>query len=685
MADYLFEIYSEEIPARFQEDGANQLSQLFHEKLMAAHLTYQKIDTYVTPRRLVANIQGLIERQPDYSEERRGPRVGAPQGAIDGFARSVGQSIDGLERRASDKGEFYFATFSHVGQETRALLPDLVVEILENFSWPKSMRWGTSEKSWVRPIHRGVSIFNGEVLPITWDIGGGMHIQFGGDTRGHYLIDPAPLKVTGFADYQKALADHHVLLDMDARKDAIVKQVDALAAKENLTVGHEENLLTEVAGLVECPVSYLGTIDDAFMHLPPELLVTVMHHHQRYFPLYDGNGKLASKFAVVANRMTADKGATIVDGNERVLRARFNDARFFYDNDRKVSLEEHGKRLSDIVFHAQLGTVQDKVDRLVKLAAILAPRVDGNAPVLEEAARLCKADLVTEMVYEFPELQGVMGRYYAADSAPEVGAAIGEHYLPAGSGDNIPQTAAGKVLAVIDRVDTLVGFFGIGIQPTGSKDPFALRRACLGILRILEEGNLPISLGEVLDAAIAVYGDVLTVAAEELKSQLVNFCLERLSVFWKDSGLRYDVIRAVRRFLVNSPLPQVRQNAAAIQVFCSSSEGENLLQGFTRAYSILEKEQSKDGVRYDQDVDADLLSDIAEKKLLASLGELVFSDDMKHSLKTLAELRHPIDGFFTTVVVNSDDHRVRQNRLRLLHKVVSSMQKLADFEEIQVA
>ncbi|USO01653.1 MAG: glycine--tRNA ligase subunit beta [Alphaproteobacteria bacterium] len=686
MSDYLFEIYGEEMPSRFQEMAEKQIAQLFHDRLLAHHLTYTQIETYVTPRRLVAHITGLPDKQPDYSEERRGPRVDAPQAAIDGFARSVERSLNTLERRTIEKGEFYFASLTHPGRPLQELLVTLVPEILEAFAWPKSMRWGTSTQAWVRPVHHGLSLLNGSVVPLTWDIGGGMSIHFGHATRGHYLIDNTPLQVIDCEDYKKQLLKNNVMLSFNDRKQAIRDQVKALATQQGLLGDNDAQLLTEVAGLVEWPVTYMGKIDPDFMHLPTELLVTVMKRHQRYFPMYDGAGVLAPYFAVVSNGPAVQNGQNIVEGNERVLRARFNDARFFYENDSSVSLEDHGQKLTQIVFHAQLGSMADKVARLEKLTGHIATHVEQPREDAVHAARLSKCDLTTEMVIEFPELQGVMGRYYATGVSPETAVAIGEHYRPVSAKDDIPHTPLGRIVALADRLDTLVGFFGVGIQPTGSKDPFALRRAALGALRILEEGQLNIPLGTLLAWAIEGYAGSLTVPHGDVSTQLIAFCTERLSVFWKDSGLRYDVIRAVQRFLFIEPLATVRANATAIQLFCLSSDGENLSQGFTRAYSILSKEQAKDGVTYTQEVDQVLLQERAEKSLDAALNALQVDErDMKGSLESLASLRHSIDGFFNTVVVNATDHRVRQNRLRLLNKAITMMQKVANFEEIQVS
>ncbi|MCW8970999.1 MAG: glycine--tRNA ligase subunit beta, partial [Rhodospirillales bacterium] len=475
MAELLIELFSEEIPARMQGRATDDLKRLVCEGLKGAGLEFTKAESYVTPRRLVLVIDGLPEASPDISEERRGPRADAPEKALQGFLGSTGLTLDQCEKRDTGKGEFWFAVIEKKGAKTAEILPGLLEKAFADLPWPKSMRWGSNDLRWVRPLHSILCLFGGAVVPLTFG-----PITSGDATRGHRFMAPGSFAVKDFADYRDRLRKAFVIIDPAERRTIIAEGAAKLAKAEGLTVREDEGLLNEVAGLVEWPVPLMGRIDDAFMAVPSEVLVTSMRAHQKYFSCLDANGKLASRFIVIANREGEGGNDAIVAGNERVLRARLSDARFFWDQDHKQPLEALAPRLADMVFHAKLGTTSDKVTRIGALAQALCAFIPGaDKAKAARAAELCKADLVSGMVGEFPEVQGIMGRYYALDGGEDanVANAIAEHYAPQGPNDDCPTAPVSVALALADKIDTLVGFWTIDEKPTGSKDPFALRRA----------------------------------------------------------------------------------------------------------------------------------------------------------------------------------------------------------------
>jgi glycyl-tRNA synthetase beta chain len=505
--ELLLEILSEEIPARMQARAADDLKRLVCDGLNGAGLAYSGASAYATPRRLALVVEGLPERQPDADEEKKGPKVGAPAPAIEGFLKANGlASIDLAEIRETDKGPVYFAVRHVVGQPSADVLPGLLTEAIRACPWPKSMRWAGSFR-WVRPIHGILAVFAGEALCGTLDLGGGRQVAFGDTTRGHRFLVPAPIQVTDFADYEAKLRSAKVMLDREERKALIAAEAARLAKAERLTLKDDPALLDELTGLVEWPQVLLGRIDAAYMDLPPEVLTTTMRSHQKYLALLDRDGRLADRFAFVAN-LPARKGSkrydNVVAGNERVLRARLADARFFWDQDRKRSLASRVPDLRDVIFHAKLGNLEDKARRLTALAAQLSAFIDGCEPALaKRAGELAKADLTTGMVGEFPELQGVMGRYYAlADGEPpEVAEAIAEHYAPLGPNDRCPSAPVSVAVALADKIDTLVGFWMINEKPTGSKDPYALRRSALGAIRLVVENQIRLPLSTIIKFA----------------------------------------------------------------------------------------------------------------------------------------------------------------------------------------
>nr|WP_186464810.1 glycine--tRNA ligase subunit beta [Azospirillum brasilense] len=509
MPELLIEFFSEEIPARMQARAADDLKRLVTEKLAANGLTFASAEAHSTPRRLALVIDGLPERTADVREEKKGPRVGSPEQAVAGFLKSAGlTSLDQCEQRdlssSGGKGVFYFAVAEKKGRATAEVLAEIIPAVMGDFPWPKSMRWGTGTVRWVRPLHSIIALFGGAVLEGSFDLGGAQgKLVFGNSTRGHRFLSPDAFTVENFVDYKAKLRAAHVVLDRAERKAKIKADAEALAAREGLTLSPDDGLLEEVAGLVEWPVALVGTIDEKFMDVPSEVLITSMRTHQKYFALLDKAGKMAPRFVVVANTVTADGGKAIVAGNERVLRARLSDAKFFWDQDRKTKLEDRVSKLGAITFHAKLGTVAEKVTRVQVLAAEIARAIGADADAATRAALLSKADLVTEVVGEFPEVQGIMGRYYALGEGenPAVAEAIAEHYKPLGPSDSCPTAPVSVAVALADKLDTLVGFFAIDEKPTGSKDPYALRRAALGIIRLILENGLRLSLQEIVCAA----------------------------------------------------------------------------------------------------------------------------------------------------------------------------------------
>ncbi|EKE78203.1 glycine--tRNA ligase subunit beta [Oceanibaculum indicum] len=688
MADLLLEIFSEEIPARMQARAAEDLKRLVCDGLTAAGLEYESAAAYVTPRRLALSVEGLPLTQPDVTEERRGPRVGSPEQALAGFLKANNlASIDACEQRDTGKGVFYFLTVEKRGAATQDVLPELLVEAIRKLPWPKSMIWGESDFRWVRPMHSILCLFNGQALPGRLDLGGGREILFGDRTRGHRFLAPAELAADNAEDYKAKLKAARVILDPAERRAAILSQAEALASKAGLVLKPDEALLDEVTGLVEWPVALLGRIDEAFMDVPPEVLTTSMRSHQKYFAVETKSGALAPHFVVISNMEPSDGGAVIIGGNERVLRARLSDAKFFWDQDRKQSLESRLPALANITFHAKLGTLADKVRRVRALAAHLASLIPGaDAKVADRAAQLAKADLVTGMVGEFPELQGIMGRYYARhDGEGEaVAEAIADHYSPLGPSDRCPTAPNSVALALADKLDTLVGFFAIDEKPTGSKDPYALRRAALGIIRLIVENGLRLSLQEVFAKAGA---------KPEVVAELMAFFADRLKVAMREQGVRHDLVSAVFALGNEDDLVRLLKRVDALAAFLSSEDGANLLIAYRRAANIVAIEEKKDSRTYEGRADLKLIKargEVAEAELHGTLGvievkiaDALKAEDFAAAMASLASLRAPVDRFFESVTVNAEDAELRENRLKLLAKIRDTMNQLADFSKVE--
>ncbi len=691
MAELLFELLSEEIPARMQAKAAADLKRLVSERLKAAGLAFTSVESYGTPRRIMLVAEGLPEKQPDVSEEKKGPKVGAPEQAIGGFLKANGlNSVDEAEVRETPKGSFYFLVKEIAGQATSTVLPGILIESVQALPWAKSMRWARTGFRWVRPLQSIVALFDGKVLEGSLDLGNGMSLPFGDSTLGHrFMSDGTAITVTDFADYKSKLAAAKVMLDPAERRQTIADASAKITAAEGLSLKVDNALLDEVSGLVEWPVVMMGRIDEDFMSLPPEVLSTSMRSHQKYFSVENGEA-LANRFVFVANMEASDGGATIVQGNERVLSARLSDARFFWDQDRQQPLASRTPALSDIVFHAKLGTLDQKVDRVEALAAELSAYIPGaDKDRARSAARLAKADLVTGMVGEFPELQGVMGRYYALQDGEhtEVAQAIAEHYSPLGPGDACPSTPVSVAVALADKIDILTGFFAIDEKPTGSKDPYALRRAALGVIRLIVENELRLPLKKVFDAAQKLYPHM---DSDPIGPDLLEFFADRLKVVLKDKGVRHDLVTAVFALGGEDDLVRLLARVEALGSFIESEDGANLLIAFRRAANIVRIEEKKDGTSHSGAVAQDAFEQDEEKRLFDALeqgssaaGTALSGEDFTAAMAALAQLRQPVDRYFEDVTVNAENADLRANRLRLLSRIGATLGQVADFSKIE--
>jgi glycyl-tRNA synthetase beta chain len=677
VAELLLELFSEEIPARMQARAREDLARLLGGRLGEAGLEFKEIRTYATPRRLTAVVEGLPSRSPDMREEKKGPRVDAPEAAIEGFLKSAGlSSVDQAEKREDKKGVYYVATIEKQGRATAEVVARIVPEIVRNFPWPKSMRWGMGRLRWVRPLHSILCLFDGKTVPFEID-----GIASGKQTRGHRFLAPKPFGVTGFDDYSKKLREAYVILDGEERSSRILKDARALAAKEDLTLVEDEALLAENAGLTEWPVVSMGSFEAGFLEVPPEVLSTAMKAHQKCFSLRNKEGALANRFILVANLKAKDGGKAIVAGNERVIAARLADAKFFFDQDRKVMLPDLVPKLKEIVFHEKLGSQYERVQRVWRLAREIAPLVGAEPDLAERAAILAKADLLSGMVGEFPELQGVMGRYYALDQEedPTVADAIAAHYKPLGPSDQVPHEPVGIAVALADKLDMLVGFWAIDEKPTGSKDPYALRRAALGVIRTVLENGVRLPLLKQFRAKL-----------DEPEAQgLLSFFADRLKVHLREQGARHDLVDAVFA-LGGDDLLMIVKRVEALGKFLDTEDGANLLTGTKRAINILRIEEKKDGVAYDQALDPDLLKRPEEKALAKAVDQVAKEaavaterEDFEAAMAAMAKLRAPVDAFFDSVTVNTQDYYLRENRLRLLNRIRATTLTVADFSKIE--
>ncbi len=743
MPDLLIELFSEEIPARMQGRAASDLQKLVTDGLVEAGLTYKSAAVFSTPRRLTLSVEDLLAESKPVREERKGPKVGAPDQAIDGFLRGAGVTRDDLEIRDDKKGQVYFAVIQKPGRMAADVIAEVLEKAIRNFPWPKSMRWGTGTLKWVRPLHSVLCILTdeagAEVVPL--DIDG---IVSGNTTRGHRFLSPDVFTVTNFEDYEAKLKRAHVMLRADERADMIWNDATNQAFALGLEVVEDRGLLAEVAGLVEWPVVLLGQIDPTFYELPDEVLQTSMKEHQKFFSVRNAKTGQIERFVTVANTVTADNGATILKGNQKVLFARLSDAKFFWENDLRVANAGMGPwldSLSNVTFHNKLGTQKDRIDRIIALASEIAPLVGADVAEVAEAARVAKADLSSEMVYEFPELQGLMGRKYASKAglSDAIAAAAQEHYSPLGPSDDVPTAPVSVAVALADKLDTLTGFWAIDEKPTGSKDPFALRRAALGVIRLILDNQLPVNMSFLIAWAYErimrpiceidllsdsqeggphsfefltsdkqkslkfelplTFGEPFNLKIRNgyripsgvwAKADLLSFFHDRLKVYLKDQGIRHDIIDACVAMEGSDDLTLLVKRAKALAATLATDDGENLIQGFKRANNILTKEEAKDGVEYSYGADIKHAQHDSERSLFTALdaaetviAPAMVAQDFGTAMTAMAALRGPIDAFFTDVQVNADQQVVRRNRLNLLSRIRKTCLGVADLTRIE--
>jgi glycyl-tRNA synthetase beta chain len=707
MPELLLELFSEEIPARMQAKAADDLRRLVTDKLVAEGLVYEGAKAFVTPRRLALTVHGIPARQPDLKEERKGPRVGAPEAAIQGFLKGAGLSSLSEARIEKDakKGEFYVALIEKAGRPAIDVIAEFLPVIIRTFPWPKSMRWGArsvkpGSLSWVRPLHSIIATFGPETEDpeiVRFEIDG---IATGQTTRGHRFMAPGEISVRRFDDYAVKLEQAQVVLDPERRKDMILADAKSLTFAQGFELIEDPALLDEVAGLVEWPIVMMGSFDADFLEIPEEVIRATIRNNQKCFVVRDPKtGKLANKFVLVANIEATDGGKTIVAGNERVIRPRLSDARFFYKSDLKTKLEERLPKFNQIVFHEKLGTQAERIARIERLAVELAPLVGADVSKVKRAAKLCKADLLTEVVGEFPETQGLMGRYYALAQGEDasVAAACEEHYKPQGPNDRVPTDPVSIAVALADKLDTLVGFWAIDEKPTGSKDPYALRRAALGVIRLILDSGSRLQLTNAI--RIACNGHAAgkagsTVMSPEspgaLTRDLLAFFADRLKVQLRDQGARHDLVDAVFALEGQDDLLMIVRRVEALGKFLDTEDGKNLLAGVKRGANILRIEEKKDNKAYDGVVDAKLLTLPEEKALAQAIADVtkdastaVAKEDFSGAMSAMAKLRPAVDAFFDKVKVNDDDKAVRANRLALLNQIRAATRAVADFSKIQ--
>jgi glycyl-tRNA synthetase beta chain len=747
MAELLLELFSEEIPARMQSKAAEDLKSIITNALVDAGLIYEGAQVHATPRRLVLSVEGLNAKAADTSEERKGPRIDAPQPAIDGFLKSTGLRLDQLTIQDDKKGKSYIAIIKKSGRAATDVIAEIVPHMVRNFPWPKSMRWGSGTLRWIRPLQSILCTFDGEVVP--FEVEG---IKSGNTTRGHRFLSSGAIEARRFDDYAGSLHKAHVIVDANARMETIRADAKNLSFAQGLEMIEDEALLKEVAGLVEWPVVLMGSFDKNYLNVPEEVIITTIKNNQKCFCLRGKDGKLSNHYLLVANTIASDGGKTIIHGNNKVIAARLSDAKFFWDQDRKVKLEDLLPKLDAITFHAKLGSQGERVKRIEALAGEIAKTIGADVEKSKLAARLAKADLVTGMVGEFPELQGLMGRYIALEQGidAEVADALRDHYKPQGPSDSIPVSKIGQVVALADKLDTLIGFWPIDERPTGSKDPYALRRAALGITRPLIEtatrfplepairvclerefklgskqlasktgswerlsltmdfrgkphSNIEIEISQKefeinSHEALSLPDHIGIEEFDKHKHKVINetvfdllaFFADRLKVYLKDQGARHDLIDAVFALGGQDDLLMVVRRVEALSKFLETDDGKNLLAGVKRAANILRIEEKKDDKKYSGDVNPAQLIKGEEKALHSAISQAsalarkaVEHEDFEGAMKAIAKLRVPVDEFFEGVIVNDKDATFRENRLRLLNRIREATAEVADFSKIE--
>jgi glycyl-tRNA synthetase beta chain len=737
MSELLLELFSEEIPARMQARASEDLERLIAGGLREAGLAFEGADAHSGPRRLVLTIRGLSKLSDAVREERKGPRVGAPEKAVEGFLRSAGlDRLAQCETRKDAKGEYYVAVVERPGETASSIIARIVPDVIQKFPWPKSQRWGTSKLRWVRPLHSILCLLDGKLVPLEID-----GIKSCDSTRGHRILgaQSGAIEVLNFADYVSKLKNAHVVVERPKRLHTIIEGARSLAAKDGLDLVEDPGVLEETTGLVEWPVVLMGRFDENFLEVPPEVIVTTLRTHQKCFSLRDPKtGKLANRFILAANMVAADGGQAIVAGNERVIRSRLSDAKFFWDNDRKRTLGSLLPKLDQIIFHEKLGTQGARVERIRLLAMELADAVGSDIKKAERAAILCKTDLVSEVVYEFPELQGIVGRYIALAQGEDskIADAIADHYKPQGPSDAIPADPVGITAALADKLDILASFWAIGERPTGSKDPFALRRAALGVIRIVLENNLRLNLfrfmarpmaricgaiershieeqlkgletlsahgfstgvieafsRETIEADVKERGPMTEIIRHnQVKAlSLLSFLADRLKVYLRDKGARHDLIDAVYSLGGQDDLVLIVRRVDALGRFLATEDGANLLTGVKRAQNILKIEEKKDSRTYAGEPNPKIMKEKEEKALheaiqdvVKTAGKALAEEDFEGAMSALAQLRAPVDAFFDHVTVNVAEPKLRENRLMLLSQIRAATQEVADFTRIE--
>jgi glycyl-tRNA synthetase beta chain len=689
MPDLLLELFSEEIPARMQAKAADDLRKMVTDKLVAEGLVYEGAKAFVTPRRLALTVHSIPARQPDLKQEQKGPKVGAPAAAVQGFLKKAGlKSLDEAKIQRDPKGDFYIALIEKTGRPAIDVIAEILPVIVRTFPWPKQMRWGEASAkrgalTWVRPLHSIVATFGPETEDpeiVKFDVGG---IEAGQTTRGHRFMAPGEFSVRRFDDYVSKLEAAKVVLDRERRKDIILSDAKQLAFAQGFELVEDEVLLEEVAGLVEWPVVLMGSFDESFLKIPDEVVRATIRNNQKCFVVRDPKtGKLANRFILTSNIEATDGGKAIVAGNERVIRARLSDAKFFYETDLKTKLESRLPKFDHIVFHEKLGTQAERIARIERLAAEIAPLVGADVEKTKRAAKLAKADLLTEVVGEFPEVQGLMGKYYALAQGEDasVAAAIEDHYKPQGPNDRVPTDPVAVAVALADKIDILTGFWSIDEKPTGSKDPFALRRAALGVIRLVGDNGLRLPL-------LAAFAKA---AKQHDGKDLLAFFADRLKVQLREQGARHDLVDAVFALGGQDDLLMVVRRVEALGKFLDTDDGKNLLAGTKRASNILSIEEKKDKRSFDGVPDVSLFKVDEEKKLASAIAQVkaeasaaVAKEDFASAMTAMAKLRPAVDAFFDKVKVNDDDAAVRENRLKLLNEIREATRAVADFSKIQ--
>jgi glycyl-tRNA synthetase beta chain len=703
MPDLLLELLSEEIPARMQARAADDLRKLVTDRLVDAGLVYAGAQAFVTPRRLALAVEGIPVKQPDLKEEKKGPRVGAPEGAISGFLRASGLTSIAEAKVVHDKkGDFYVALIEKPGRPAIEVIGAIVPDVVKTFPWPKSMRWGDRSLSWIRPLHSIVAIFGPETEEpeiVVFSVDG---IAAGDETRGHRFLSPQPFKVRRLHDYAAKLEKAKVVLDPERRKQIILADAKNLAFAQGYELVEDAGLLDEVAGLVEWPVVLMGAFDQAFLAIPPEVVRATIRNNQKCFVLRDPQtANLVNKFILVANTEAEDGGMEIIAGNERVIRARLSDAKFFYETDLKTRLEDRLPIFEKIVFHEKLGTQAERITRIEALAGHIARLIDADIQKTERAARLCKADLLTEVVGEFPELQGLMGKYYAEAQGEDeaVAHACENHYKPKGPDDLVPADPVSVAVALADKLDTLVGFWVIDERPTGSKDPYALRRAALGAIRLVLSNRLRLPLSGTVREAWSLHarsgaGRGITIRWESLIADLLSFLADRLKIQLREQGARHDLVDAVFALEGQDDLVLIVRRVEALGKFLDTDDGKNLLAGYRRATNIIRIEEKKDARQYVGEPNPSLYRQHEERALSSAIdtakqeaAAAVSREDFEAAMRAIAKLRPYVDAFFDKVTVNvadgADKQELRENRLKLLNEIREATRAVADFSRIE--